>query len=155
MNDTESEEWKLKKEKSNEIKMNLNKARQNAAKDIFERINSQGIDFFFILSKSFLIKSKYLYIYKGQMGYVNDDVMNSFVKIDLHSLFVAEAKIILNEYVLPVLPALKKMIIITGRGTHNKSKKQILKEEIKSYLTLRNIKNDEVEGNDGALYVYE
>ena len=40
--DTESDEWKSNKEKLNEIRINLIRARRNAAKDIFERVNSYG-----------------------------------------------------------------------------------------------------------------
>ena len=42
INDTESEEWTLMVQKLNEVKLKLNLARRNAAKDIFERVNSQG-----------------------------------------------------------------------------------------------------------------
>ena len=42
INDTESEEWESKLKNFNEVKQKLNVARRNAAKDIFERINSQG-----------------------------------------------------------------------------------------------------------------
>ena len=47
------------------------------------------------------------------MGAVDDDIESAFVKVDLHGLFANEANEIIQEYILPVLHVLKKMVIIT------------------------------------------
>ena len=88
------------------------------------------------------------------MGAVDDDIESAFVKVDLHGLFANEANEIIQEYILPVLHVLKKMVIITGRGAHNKSRKAVLKQEVKLFLTSRQIKFEDVLGNDGAIYVF-
>ena len=47
MNDTDSDEWYKKSDELEDLKKRLNISRQNAAKDIFERINSQGKNQYF------------------------------------------------------------------------------------------------------------
>ena len=94
INDTESSEWKNKKKKLQELHKRLNEARKNAANDIFERMNSGG-------NMGALIEEE-------------DGQVQGLVHVDLHGLHVKEAKERINEYVLPILPALKKVILITG-----------------------------------------
>ena len=60
----------------------------------------------------------------------------------------------IQEYILPVLHVLKKMIIITGRGSHNKTGKAVLKQEVKLFLNSKQIKFEDVLGNDGAIYIF-
>ena len=94
INDTESSEWKNKKKRLQELNKRLNEARKNAANDIFERMNSGG-------NMGALIEEE-------------DVQIQGLVHVDLHGLHVKEAKERVNEYVLPILPALKKVILITG-----------------------------------------
>lgn len=94
INDTESSEWKNKKKKLQELNKRLNEARKNAANDIFERMNSGG-------NMGALIEEE-------------DGQIQGLVHVDFHGLHVKEAKERVNEYVLPILPALKKVILITG-----------------------------------------
>jgi DNA-nicking Smr family endonuclease len=42
----------------------------------------------------------------------------SSVQVDLHGLHVREAKEKIDEYILPILPALNKLAITTGYGSH-------------------------------------
>ena len=53
-----------------------------------------------------------------QISYLNKRV-NKKMSIDLHSLHVEEAKSILQDFILPVLPVLKKVNLITSRGKHS------------------------------------
>ena len=133
INDTDSEEWKMKKLELQGIQKRLHEARKNAASDIFERMNSFG-----------------------NMGAILvDDLENaSRLHIDLHGLHINEAKEKVNEYVVPILPALKKIIIVTGQGNHSESGECVLKEAIKQYLLSLNIKCLESTKNKGALCVY-
>jgi DNA-nicking Smr family endonuclease len=130
VNDTDSIEWKKKKKEHQEIQKRLNEARKNAAADIFERMNSFG-----------------------NMGSIidEDDENSKSVQVDLHGLHVREAKEKIDEYILPILPALKKLTIITGYGSHGNSGEAILKESIKQYFSNQKIKCIESTKNKGIL----
>ena len=75
----------------------------------------------------------------------------SSVQVDLHGLHVREAKEKIDEYILPILPALKKLTIITGYGSHGNSGEAILKESIKQYFSNQKIKCIESTKNKGIL----
>ena len=93
--------------------------------------------------------------FKGAMGTINDDIENSFVKIDLHGLSSKDSVAIFREFILPALSVLNKIILITGRGVHSKSGRLVLKEKVKKFLDSRGQKYDDVLGNEGAIYVYK
>jgi DNA-nicking Smr family endonuclease len=48
--------------------------------------------------------------------------------------YTDEAKAILQDYVLPVLPVLKRVNLITGRGKHSQNGVSVLKESVKKFL---------------------
>ena len=131
--DTDSDEWNNYFEQLEEIKRKLNVARENAARDIFERTNS-----------------------RGNMGSIieSDSESKSSIFIDLHGLFINEAKERVNEFILPILPVLKKMAVITGRGSHSQSGESQLKKAMQDYFTSMKYKCVEVANNKGALCVY-
>ena len=104
------------------------KARENAANDIFERMNASG-----------------------SMGTLS---ANTLLKIDIHGLHVKEAKAQITEYVLPVLQVVSKVILITGRGRHGASGASILKPAMEAFLRLVNVNFKDVPGNDGAIWIY-
>ncbi len=133
INDTESSEWKNKKRRLLELQKRLNEARKNAASDIFERMNSGGN--------------------MGAIVEEEDGQTHGLVQVDLHGLHVKEAKERVAEYVLPILPAMKKMIIITGHGAHNQDGNSVLKESIKKYFEELNINCVELTKNKGALCI--
>lgn len=133
MNDTESVEWKKKKAELSELHWKLNSARKNAASDIFERMNSNG-------SMGAIIE------------YDNDGQEKaSLLHIDMHGLHVNEAKERANEFVLPILPALKKIIIITGHGVHNETGSSVLKESLRKYFSDIKVRCEDLKKNKGAL----
>ena len=72
------------------------------------------------------------------------------VYIDLHSLYIEEAKKIIYEFVIPVLP-LQKVHIITGKGNHNIHKTSPLKTAVMKFLSSNNIKYKECHTNKGVL----
>ena len=81
---------------------------------------------------------------------------SDIMQIDLHGLHVAEAKSILQDYVLPVLPVLKRVFLITGRGKHSKDGKGALKEAISRFLLEKvelALRCEDQIGNEGALFV--
>ena len=123
INDTDSNEWKEMKKELDELQKKLNEARQNAASDIFERINS-----------------------RGNMGVLEE---TGIVHVDLHCLHVNEAKERVKEFVLPILPVLKRMIIITGHGAHSGGS-SVLKESLKSFFNEIGVRCEETK-NKGTL----
>jgi len=141
INDTDSVEWRRKRIALNDMQKKLNSARRNAASDIFERMNSRG-------NMGALIE----YIQEGGIEGV-ETTKTSIVHMDFHGLHVNEAKERIDEFVLPILPALKKMIVITGRGVHNETGGSVLKEELRKYFGQRNVKCEELKKNKGALCI--
>ena len=111
-----------------DLKTKLHESRLNAAADIYERMNA--------------VQKK-----ESQV-----DIMS----IDLHGLHVEEAKSILQDYVLPVLPVLKKVNLITGRGKHSDTNYSTLKESIKKFLSEEietPLRCEERMDNQGVLFV--
>ena len=109
-----------------ELKVTLRESQLNAAIDIYERVNSVNTS--------------------------SSDIM----AIDLHGLHVNEAKTILQNHVLPVLPVLKKVYLITGRGKHSKDGKSVLRESVKKYLLKEAglaLRCEEQIGNEGVLFL--
>ena len=133
INDTDSVEWKTKKKELQELQKKLNAARKNAASDIFERMNSGG-------NMGAIIEEE-----NGQE--------QSLVHIDMHGLHIKEAKERINEFVIPILPALKKLIVITGHGAHNQSGSSVLKEGVKQYFNELKIRCEDTK-NRGALCIH-
>ena len=64
-----------------------------------------------------------------------------------------EAKESLNEFVLPILPALKKIVVITGHGAHSQDAPSILKREMMQFLGGMEIRCEENKNNKGSLIV--
>jgi DNA-nicking Smr family endonuclease len=118
--------WLAKKKQMTKLKKQLMAAKENAHNDIYERMNSVssiGISF------------------SGQI-----------TSVDLHGLSVEGAKQIVYNTILPVLPVLKKIMIITGRGLHSADEQGVLKPAVKNYLEELEIKCEDVERNEGAIY---
>ena len=70
-------------------------------------------------------------------------------------LHVKEARERVKEYILPILPALKKIIIITGHGAHNQDGTAVLKDNMKQYLSKElNLKCEDLAKNRGAICVF-
>ena len=109
------------------LKERLGIARENAANDIFERMNASG-----------------------SMGTLSG---KTIMKIDIHGLHVEEAKAQISEYILPVLQVISKVILITGRGRHGESGASILKPAMEAFLSLEEVKFRDVPGNDGAICI--
>lgn len=127
--DYESEEWKSKYKQLEETKKQLNIARKNAANDIFERMNSTI-----------------------RMGSQTEE--NSSVFVDFHGLYVQEAIEKCADFVLPMLPVLKKIVLITGYGLHSKNGEANLKEALIKFLKSVNVNCKEHPKNKGAICIF-
>jgi len=123
----DDKEYSKKRKELREVQKRLELARKNAANDIFERLNSAN-----------------------GMGSIGNEDM---AQIDLHGLYINEAIEKIEEYVLPILPTLKKVIVITGHGAHNATGEAVLKEALIDYFKTNKIKHGEVKENRGAIYI--
>jgi DNA-nicking Smr family endonuclease len=76
------------------------------------------------------------------------------LKVDLHGLFIEEAKEVLDSYVLPVLPVIRKVVLITGRGVHNESNMAKLKLALKDHFFKIKVRCEELSDNEGILCIF-
>jgi DNA-nicking Smr family endonuclease len=120
--DTESEDGIRLEEKYRLKQDQLNVAMKNAARDIYERVNSKVGSHF-----------------EGC--------------VDLHGLHVNEAKEVVVEYVVPVLKAIGRMMIVTGRGLHCSNLTSQLRIRVREYFESLNVECEDIPGNEGAFYV--
>jgi DNA-nicking Smr family endonuclease len=120
--------WLANKQQMSELLKQLMAARENAHNDIYERMNSCG-----------------------SMGI---NLSGQSTAVDLHGLGIEAAKRFIQDPILAVLPVLKKIMVITGRGVHSQSGECVIKQGIHNYLKELEVKFEEVKGNDGAIYVY-
>mmetsp|Transcript_5372 Transcript_5372/g.12205 ORF Transcript_5372/g.12205 Transcript_5372/m.12205 type:complete len:867 (-) Transcript_5372:35-2635(-) len=107
-------------------------ARDKAREDIYSRMNSVGT-----------------------MGAQQDGHNSSFIQVDYHGLHVNEMRRKFKEHVLPILPVVGKVMIITGRGSHSVGKESKLKKALFKLIgqNEKDIYWQRVEKNPGALYV--
>jgi DNA-nicking Smr family endonuclease len=123
--DTESEDG-IRLEKNYRLKQEQwNVAMKNAARDIYERVNSKA---------------------EGSC---------SEKCVDLHGLHVDEAKEVVTEYVMPVLKAVGKIMIVTGRGLHSRNLTSQLKIQIREYFVSLKVRCEDMPGNEGAFYIFK
>ena len=58
------------------------------------------------------------------------------------------------EFVLPILQALKRVIVITGHGSHSQTGHSVLKEAMVMHFESLNLRSKELAKNKGVLCVY-
>ena len=70
-------------------------------------------------------------------------------------LYVNEMRRKFKEHVLPILPVVKKVLVITGRGSHSAGKESKLKKALFKLIGQyeEDIYFQRVDNNEGALYV--
>ena len=133
MTSTESRKYRETVTKMERVSQMLRSARMNAMRDIFEQMNSVG-----------------------EMGSTNE---SDSLRLDLHGLHVDEAKSILQEFVFPILPAMKRIFLITGRGNHSDAGFSVLKESLRKYIKQESeagplrIKCEQFKNNPGVLCI--
>ncbi|KAJ3297920.1 hypothetical protein HK104_011380 [Borealophlyctis nickersoniae] len=126
--ETDSAEWQASLAKLRAVSKQLETARLNAARDIFERMNAAG-----------------------RMGAADEH--RGYICVDLHGLHLKEAEEMLEQFVVAVLPVLKSVIVITGRGSHSADGVGVLKEGVRKFVESLGRRCKNVRGNAGALKV--
>ena len=127
LQNTQSDDYREKKKQLKELRKKIDIAKENAARDIFERVNSKVM--------STLIDGEKCY------------------RIDLHGQHDdLPCRKIIQEHVLPIVDVVKKIMIVTGWGAHSENGKSILKDSIRAYVSSLDYKCEDVAGNKGAFY---
>ena len=103
------DEYNEKHQEELDILSRLSQARLNARNDIFERINS-----------------------RGGMGQQHRDTQE--IRLDWHALSAQNARDQVDEQIVPVLPVLKSLVIITGRGRHSRDGVSVLKQTLRIHI---------------------
>ena len=114
-----------------EVRSKLCVARQKSREDIYTRMNSVGA--------------------MGAQQEGNDGL----IQIDFHGLHVDEMRIKFKEHILPILPVVKKVMVITGRGLHSAGNESKLKKAVLKLIGQhqKNIYWQAIDHNPGAIYV--
>jgi hypothetical protein len=128
LQNTQSDDYREKKKQLKELRNKIDIAKENAARDIYERVNSRVISTLNDGEKCYRID------FHGQ----HDDL---------------PCRKIIKEHVLPILDVVKKIMIVTGWGAHSENGKSILKDSIRAYVSSMDYKCEDVSGNKGAFYV--
>lgn len=113
------------------VRIDLAAAREKAREDIYSRMNSVG-----------------------EMG-AQQEGRDGLIQVDYHGLHVNEMRTKFKEHVLPILPVVGKLMIITGRGSHSAGKESKLKKALFKLIGQyeNNIFWQRVDLNEGAIYV--
>lgn len=91
----------------------------------------------------------------GSMGAEEERGDSSLIQVDYHGLYVNEMRRKFKEHVLPILPVVKKVLVITGRGSHSAGKESKLKKALFKLIGQyeEDIYFQRIDRNEGALYV--
>eukprot|EP01034_Spumella_vulgaris_P033862 gene33862-41771_t len=121
----QSSQWRVQSKKVDALSERLTAARANAAQDLFERINSEG---------------------SGMGERTNNKWCGDCDerRVDLHGLHKAEAESAITQFVLPILPVCKSIVLITGKGLHsngggggcrgNEGEQHVLRDSVMAFL---------------------
>ena len=91
----------------------------------------------------------------GTMGAEEVRGGSSVITVDYHGLHVNEMRRKFKEHVIPILPVVKVVMVIVGRGLHSAGKEGKLKKALFKLIGKyeEDIKWQRVNRNEGALYV--
>jgi DNA-nicking Smr family endonuclease len=117
----------------NALDVKLSDARIEAREEIFSRVNSADVH----------------------------SAGDRYLSIDLHCMYADEAREKLYMLVVPVLPVMKKMLIITGKGSHSEESVGVLRgvvirfvESVRNREGKRCMEWEAISDNEGALWVH-
>ncbi|KAJ3159252.1 hypothetical protein HDU86_001855 [Geranomyces michiganensis] len=117
-------EWKATVARARAVSEALEVARANAAADIYERMNATG-----------------------KMGAADN---KGAVHVDLHGLHKEEARTIVVDFVLPTLPVLKTVHVITGKGAHSEDGEGVLRDMVKGLAAEHGVRVEKTK-NSGVM----
>lgn len=126
--DKGSSKFSQSEKKRRAIEKQLSLAKENASNDIYFRMNATGT--------------------------MARETSEGEIQLDFHGLPVAEAKSKLEDMVVPVLPVLGSLVLITGRGSHSSSGTSALKPALQKYVSRKHketISWEPMKKNPGAV----
>ena len=91
----------------------------------------------------------------GTMG-AEQEGQDGLIQVDFHGLHVNEMRRKFKDQVVPVLPVVNKVVVITGRGSHSTGKESKLKKALLKLINSEFEKEmywQEVDNNPGAINV--
>ena len=127
--DETSEEWCRERSLVDDLTSTLKAARLNAAQEIFAQMNADGLG----------------------MGEDRDTLGEC--TLDFHGLHAREAERLATELIDCVLPSMRSLVIITGRGSHSTGGRSVLRPVIERLVAARSstVSLEAVAGNPGAV----
>jgi DNA-nicking Smr family endonuclease len=89
------------------------------------------------------------------MGAEQEGRDGTLIRVDFHGLLVNEMRMKFNDQIMPILPVVKRVMIITGRGSHSAGKEAKLKKALFKLVSMyqSSVYWQPVDRNPGALYV--
>jgi DNA-nicking Smr family endonuclease len=108
--------------------LDLLDARQKAKDDIYNRLNNVG-----------------------DMGAEREGQDGSLIKVDYHGMHVHEMRHKFKEHILSILPVVKRVLTVTGRGVHSIGNESKLKKALFRQVSQYNDRMywQQVENNKG------
>uniref|UniRef100_A0A7S3AHD1 RING-type domain-containing protein n=1 Tax=Haptolina ericina TaxID=156174 RepID=A0A7S3AHD1_9EUKA len=127
--DENGSDWCSERETVDDLTCRLKAARLNAAEEIFAQMNAEGL------------------------GMGEDTESLGECTLDFHGLHAKEAERLATELIDCVLPAMRSLVIITGRGSHSAGGHSILRPVIERLVADRSsaVRLEAVDGNRGAV----
>ena len=111
-----------------QVRKELGEARERAREDIYSHINTVGT-----------------------MGAEQESGM---IQVDYHGQHVNGLRKKFKDHIIPIIPAVGKVMVITGRGSHSVGKEGKLKKAlVKLIEEYKNLSWQRVERNEGAIIV--
>ena len=90
----------------------------------------------------------------NNVGTMGAEVEGGMIQVDYHGLHVSGMRKKFKDHILLIIPEVKKVMIITGRGSHSVRKKSKLKKALQKLIgEYENLYWQRVEDNDGAILV--
>jgi DNA-nicking Smr family endonuclease len=90
----------------------------------------------------------------NNVGTMGAEVEGGMIQVDYHGLHVSGMRKKFKDHILPIIPEVKKVMIITGRGSHSVGKESKLKKALQKLIgEYENLYWQRVEDNDGAIVV--
>ena len=94
-----------------------------------------------------------IYSKMNNVGTMGAEVEGGTIQVDYHGLHISGMRKKFKDHILPILPEVRKVMIITGRGSHSVGKESKLKKALQKLVEYKNLYWQRVEDNDGAILV--
>jgi hypothetical protein len=95
-----------------------------------------------------------IYSNMNTVGAMGAEQESGMIQVDYHGQHVNGMRKKFKDHIIPIIPAVGKVMIITGRGSHSVGKESKLKKALFKLIgEYKNLSWQKVEGNEGAILV--